>query len=316
LTFSRKQVIEPRVLKLNGIIGNIEPMLRRLIGEDIEFRVTLDPAAGQIKADPGQIEQVIMNLAVNARDAMPKGGKLTATTANLTVDNSLLKNFPGLTLGSYVMVAIADTGTGMTPEVKAHLFEPFFTTKPPGKGTGLGLATCFGIVKQSSGYIEVQSEVGKGTTFRLYFPQVQNEPEPVCVKNVAKQPVVGGTETVLLVEDEAFVRDLALTILRENGYTVMEAGNGEEGLRVASQHKGKIDLVLTDVVMPVMGGKEMADALRQSRPDAKILFTSGYTEEAIGHHGVLRPGMEFLQKPYLTATLVRRVREILDGPMK
>lgn len=311
LTFSRKQVIEPRVLKLNAIILNIEKMLRRLIGEDIEFCTVLDSAAGHIKADPGQIEQVIMNLAVNARDAMPNGGKLTVTTANTTLDKNQLKHFPDLCAGDYVMLTIADTGTGMSEEVKAHLFEPFFTTKPPGKGTGLGLATCFGIVKQSTGHINVHSELGRGTTFKIYFPQVQSALESPRVR-IMPTEATGGNETVLLVEDEPVVRELAVATLREKGYTVVEAVNGEEGLRMARQHDGKIDLVLTDVVMPVMGGKEMADALRTSHPDTKVLFTSGYTEDAMGHHGVLRPGILFLQKPYMTATLARKVREVLD----
>ena len=311
LIFSRKQVIEPRVLNLNAVILDIKKMLRRLIGEDIEFCTLLDPAAGHIKADPGQIEQVIMNLAVNARDAMPTGGKLTVTTANTTRDKNHLKNFPDMGAGDYVMLAIADTGTGMSEEVKAHLFEPFFTTKPPGAGTGLGLATCFGIVKQNTGHINVHSELGSGTTFKIYFPQVQSAIEPLRVRNRPTE-VAGGNETVLLVEDEPVVRELAVATLREKGYTVVEAGNGEEGLRLARQHDGKIDLVLTDVVMPVMGGKEMADALRTSHPDTKVLFTSGYTEDALGHHGVLRPGILFLPKPYLTATLARKVREVLD----
>ena len=311
LIFSRKQVIEPRVLNLNAVILNIKKMLCRLIGEDIEFCTLLDPAAGHIKADPGQIEQVIMNLAVNARDAMPNGGKLTVTTANITPDKNHLKNFPDMDAGDYVMLAIADTGTGMSEEVKAHLFEPFFTTKPSGKGTGLGLATCFGIVKQNTGHINVQSELGSGTTFKIYFPQVLSAIEPLRVRNLPTE-VAGGNETVLLVEDEPVVRELAVATLREKGYTVVEAVNGEEGLRLARQHDGKIDLVLADVVMPVMGGKEMADALRTSHPDTKVLFTSGYTEDALGHHGVLRPGILFLPKPYLTATLARKVREVLD----
>jgi signal transduction histidine kinase len=311
LIFSRKQVIEPRVLDLNAVILDIKKMLRRLIGENIEFCTLLDPAAGHIKADPGQIEQVIMNLAVNARDAMPTGGKLTVTTANTTLDKNHLKNFPDMGAGDYVMLAIADTGTGMSEEVKAHLFEPFFTTKPPGTGTGLGLATCFGIVKQNTGHINVHSELGSGTTFKIYFPQVQSALESPRVR-ITPTEVAGGNETVLLVEDEPVVRELAVATLREKGYTVVEAGNGEEGLRLAQQHDGKIDLVLTDVVMPVMGGKEMADALRTSHPDTKVLFTSGYTEDALGHHGVLRPGILFLPKPYLTATLARKVREVLD----
>jgi nitrogen-specific signal transduction histidine kinase/ActR/RegA family two-component response regulator len=311
LTFSRKQVIEPRVLKLNAVILNLEKMLRRLIGEDIEFRTLLDSAAGHIKADPGQIEQVIMNLAVNARDAMPNGGKLTVTTANTTLDKKHLNNFSDMCAGDYVMIAIEDTGTGMSEEVKAHLFEPFFTTKPPGKGTGLGLATCFGIVKQNTGHINVHSELGRGTTFKIYFPQVQSALEAPRVR-IMPTEVAGGNETVLLVEDEPVVRELAAATLREKGYTVVEAVNGEEGLRMARQHDGKIDLVLTDVVMPVMGGKEMADALSTSHPDTKILFTSGYTEDAMGHHGVLRPGILFLQKPYMTTALSRKVREVLD----
>jgi signal transduction histidine kinase len=311
LTFSRKQVIELRVLELNAVILNIEKMLRRLIGEDIEFCTLLDSATGHIKADPGQIEQVIMNLAVNARDAMPNGGKLTVTTANTTLDKNQLNNFPNLCAGDYVMITIADTGTGMSEEVKAHLFEPFFTTKPPGKGTGLGLATCFGIVKQNSGHINVHSELGRGTTFKIYFPQVQAALEPARVR-IRPTEAAGGNETVLLVEDEPVVRELAVATLREKGYTIVEAANGEEGLRMARQHHGKIDLVLTDVVMPGMGGKEMADALRTSHPDTKVLFTSGYTEDAMGHHGVLRPGIVFLQKPYMTATLARKVREVLD----
>jgi signal transduction histidine kinase len=312
LTFSRKQVIEPRVLNLNTVVLNVEKMLRRLIGEDIEICSVLDPATRNIKADPGQIEQVIMNLAVNARDAMPTGGKLTITTANTHLDESYLKDFPDLSAGDYVMLAIADTGTGMSEEVKAHLFEPFFTTKPAGKGTGLGLATCFGIVKQNAGHISLETELGRGTTFKIYFPQVQSALEPA---RVTTQPteVAGGGETVLVVEDEPAVRELAAFTLREKGYTVFEAANGAEGLRFAQHYEGKIDLVLTDVIMPVMGGKEMADNLRTTHPATKVLFTSGYTEDAIGHHGVLRPGILFLQKPYMTATLARKVREVLDG---
>jgi len=286
-------------------------MLRRLIGEDVELCADLGPAAGCMKADPSQLEQVIMNLAVNARDAMPNGGKITVTTANRTFDGIGGNAVPGLSSGNYVMLAVSDTGLGMTEEVKKHLFEPFFTTKPAGKGTGLGLATCFGIVKQSCGHIEVESQLGKGTTFKLYFPEVQEANEPARAADLAT-PVVGGTETVLLVEDEPNVRQLAVSTLRERGYHVIEAGNGEEGLRMARQHGGKIDLVFTDVVMPVMNGKEMAGALHEFHPDAKVLFTSGYSGEVIGHHGVLLPGIHFLQKPYVTTTLARRVREILD----
>jgi signal transduction histidine kinase len=311
LTFSRKQVIEPRVLKLNDVVHDIEKMIRRIIGEDIEFDTQLDPEAGHIKADPGQIEQVIMNIAVNARDAMPNCGELRITTTNTTLDERYVKNFPELRAGDYVMLSIADTGIGMTDQVKAHLFEPFFTTKSAGKGTGLGLATCFGIVQQSDGHINVHSELGRGTTFTIYFPRVKSAVEPQQARG-PQRDVVGGNETVLLVEDETSVRELTALTLRQKGYTVFEAVNGQDGLRTAHQKKGEIDLVLTDVVMPLMGGKQMADAIHAAYPKTKVLFTSGYTEEAIGHHGVLRPGIVFLQKPYVTATLASKVREVLD----
>ena len=317
LTFSRKQPVEPRVVKLNEVVANIERMLRRLIGEDIEFRVSLAEGLAPIKADPGQLEQLVMNLAVNARDAMPRGGKLVISTASLAVDAAGARRLSGLTSlspGHYVVLAVADTGTGMTDEVKAHLFEPFFTTKPAGKGTGLGLATCFGIVKQSRAHIIVESVLGQGTTFRICFPEAVEPVEPAHDTDVNGQ-VVGGTETVLLVEDDAAVRELAALTLRARGYTVMEAANGNDAVQLAGQHNGKIDLALTDVVMPILGGKEMAQVLRLSRPAIKILFTSGYTEEVIGELGIARRGLHFLQKPYLPAALVRHVRKVLDSPV-
>jgi two-component system cell cycle sensor histidine kinase/response regulator CckA len=270
-----------------------------------------------IKADPGQLEQLVMNLAVNARDAMPRGGKLVISTASLAVDAAGARRLSGLTSlspGHYVVLAVADTGTGMTDEVKAHLFEPFFTTKPAGKGTGLGLATCFGIVKQSRAHIIVESVLGQGTTFRICFPEAVEPVEPAHDTDVNGQ-VVGGTETVLLVEDDAAVRELAALTLRARGYTVMEAANGNDAVQLAGQHNGKIDLALTDVVMPILGGKEMAQVLRLSRPAIKILFTSGYTEEVIGELGIARRGLHFLQKPYLPAALVRHVRKVLDSPV-
>lgn len=313
LTFSRKQVIEPRTLNLNEIILNIQKMLSRLVGENIELHTKADPNTGAIKADPNQIEQVIMNLAVNARDAMPGCGKLSISTGNILLDEIQAKKFPELQPGNYVTLAITDTGTGMTDEVKAHLFEPFFTTKAPGKGTGLGLATCFGIVKQNDGHIDVESEPGKGTTFTIYLPQVSGITEPQPTRGNVTD-AAGGSETLLIVEDEPSVLELAVFTLREKGYTVFQAANGEEGLRTTREHHGKIDLVLTDVVMPRMGGKEMADAIHLDYPQTRVLFTSGYTEDAISHHGVLRPGIEFLQKPYMTVTLARKVREVLDTP--
>ncbi len=313
LTFSRKQAVEPRVLNLNEVITNLQKMLRRLIGEDVEFCACLDQALGRIKADPGQLEQVIMNLAVNARDAMPGGGKLTLTTTNVVLDEAGARRVPGLVPGDYVALAVADTGTGMSEEVKAHLFEPFFTTKPPGKGTGLGLATCFGIVRQHGARMAVETEQGKGTTFRIYFPQVQ---QPLDLPGIATLPetAADGSETVLLVEDEGMVRELTATALRLRGYTVVEAGDGEQGLRAAREHPGKIDLVLTDVVMPALGGKEMVQELLNVRPEIKVLFTSGYSEEVLGEHGVPRHGKYFLQKPYLPRTLAHRVRQVLDQP--
>jgi signal transduction histidine kinase len=315
LTFSRKQAIEPRVLKLNEVVRNVQKMLRRLIGEDIEFCATLDPGDGHIKADAGQIEQVIMNLTVNARDAMPNGGKVQVSTSNVALDERAAKARSGLSAGQYVMLAVADTGTGMTEEVKTHIFEPFFTTKPLGKGTGLGLATCFGIVKQSAGHIEVETQLGKGTTFKIYFPRVLDPVEMPLVAT-AEPEAAGGSETVLVAEDEAVVRELAVAVLRERGYRVIEACNGAEGLRLAQERQEKIDLVVTDVVMPTMGGKEMADAVRELYPETRVLFTSGYSDEVIGRHGILRKGVEFVQKPYQSVTLARRVRELLDSTIK
>jgi CheY-like chemotaxis protein len=254
-----------------------------------------------------------MNLAVNARDAMPGCGRLSITTGNTVLDQNQAKAFSDIIPGHYVRLTIADTGTGMTEEVKAHLFEPFFTTKSDGKGTGLGLATCFGIVKQSGGHIEVTSEIGSGTAFAIYFPLVDC-PAEVRPDRLEPVEIDGGGETLLVVEDEPSVRELAVLALRNKGYTVLEAANGEEGLRLTREKAGQIDLVLTDVVMPRMGGKEMADAIHREHPETKVLFTSGYTEDAISHHGVLQAGIEFLQKPYMTATLARKVREVLQSP--
>jgi signal transduction histidine kinase len=312
LTFSRKQEIEPRVLQLNSVVVNIQKMLRRLIGADVEFRTALAPTLGHIKADPGQVEQVIMNLAVNARDAMPDGGQFTIATADVSLTPDDLNSFPDLRAGDYVELSVVDTGTGMTDEVKERLFEPFFTTKPSGKGTGLGLSTCFGIVKQNAGCIRVESELGKGTTFKIYFPQVTAPLDPSRTDRIVSD-VVGGTETLLLAEDEPMVRELAATVLREKGYTVLEATNGKDGLRLIKQHQGRVDLVLTDLVMPAMGGKELADAVGSLDPNIKFLFTSGYNRDAIDLRGPGCMKHSFLQKPFLTSTLARKVREVLDA---
>jgi CheY-like chemotaxis protein len=268
---------------------------------------------GHIKADGGYIGQVLMNLVVNARDAMPNGGKLTIATENATLDEDHACKSKGAVPGNYVMLSVTDTGTGMTDEVKAHLFEAFFTTKASGKGTGLGLSTCQTIVQQCGGHISIDSELGKGTTFKIYFPRVE-QPLDVVVRRVQTGPLPRGTETLLVVEDESSVRHLACGVLEAQGYEVLSALNGQEALRVAREHKGApIRLVITDVIMPLMGGKVMAEWLQTTYPDLKILFTSGYTDDAISHHGVLDAGVKFLSKPYTPATLARKVRAMLDN---
>ena len=312
LAFSRKQVLQPRVLDLNAVIAGFERMLRRLIGEDVDLVTFLAPELGRVTADPGQIEQVIMNLAVNARDAMPRGGKLTLDTANVVLDDAYAKDHLDVAPGAYVVLALTDTGVGMTEEVREHLFEPFFTTKEEGKGTGLGLATVYGIVKQSGGHVNVYSEPGVGTTFKVYLPREGGEAE-VAERARASIVPLGGTETILVAEDQEAVRALACRVLREHGYTVLESGHPEDALRLASEHGGRIHLLLTDVVMPGMSGRELAERLSPSHPGAAVLYISGYTDNAIVHHGVLDAGTPFLQKPFTPATLARKVREVLDG---
>lgn len=312
LVFSRKQTVQPIVLDLNDVLHEMDKLLRRLIGENITVTIVPGPQTGRIKADSGYIGQVLMNLVINARDAMPNGGKLSIATSNVTLDGSHARPDPGVPAGDYVLLSISDTGAGMTEEVKAHLFEAFFTTKPKGKGTGLGLATCQTIVHQSGGHIVVSSELGRGTNFRIYFPRVE---QPLTV---AAGPITGplprGTETLMVVEDEPSVRHLARGVLAAQGYEVLSATNGQDALHVAREHKGSpIRLVVSDVVMPLMGGKVMAEWLTTTYPDLKILFTSGYTDDAITHHGVLDSGIEFLSKPYTPATLARKVRAMLDN---
>ena len=310
LVFSRKQVLEPRVLDLGFLVREMEKLLRRLIGEDIDLSVITADGLGRVRADLGQLEQVLMNLAVNARDAMPSGGRLTIETANVELDESYAAEHPGVRRGRYVVLAVSDTGKGMPPEVQKHIFEPFFTTKEPDKGTGLGLATAYGIVKQSGGNIEVYSEPGHGTSFKIYLPRADEEAEPLVA--APKVPPPRGTETVLLVEDEQALRELARQILEEHGYTVLEARSGLPALEQAKAHAGPIHLVLTDVVMPGMGGRELAEQLSAVRPDLKVLFMSGYTEQAIVGHGVLPEGAVFIQKPFGPDPLLARVREALD----
>lgn len=313
LAFSRKQILQPRVLNLNGVIADIGNMLRRLIGEDIELRANLDPAIGYVKADPGQIEQIILNLAVNARDAMPKGGKLTIETQNVYLDESYASQHAEVQPDTYVMLAISDTGTGINKETQANIFEPFFTTKEKGKGTGLGLSTVYGIVKQSRGHIWVYSESGRGTTFKIYLPLIEKSSEITETPSPLAESL-RGHETILVVEDEEVVRKLACQILQMNGYTVLEAADATEALLKYEQHKDTIDLMITDVVMPRLSGRELVGHLTTLRPELKVLYMSGYTDDAIVHHGVLDEGTAFLQKPFTPDALARKAREILDAP--
>ena len=312
LAFSRQQVLEPTILNLNDLVSDMEKMLPRLIGEDIQLNVKLDPALGSVKADRGQIEQVVMNLAVNARDAMPDGGELTLETANSTLDLAYTQQHPGSKPGRYVMLSVTDTGTGIDPEIQAQIFEPFFTTKERDKGTGLGLATVYGVVKQSEGYIAVESEKGKGAAFKVYLPLVQQgvaAPE----KANAKAPTLRGSEVILLVEDAEPLRKLALMFLKENGYQVLEAGDGLEALQLMRENRSPIDLLLTDVVMPGINGRVLAERLAPRQPRMKVLYMSGYTDSFIAGHGVLEAGVHLLHKPFTEETLVRKVREVLDA---
>jgi two-component system, cell cycle sensor histidine kinase and response regulator CckA len=312
LIFSRKQAVQLVVLDLNEVVKDMNKMLRRLIDENVELKIIPGEHIGRIKADSGYIGQVLMNLVVNARDAMPNGGQLTVTTENATLDENYAKEHKGVKTGNYVMLSVSDTGTGMTEDIKARIFEAFFTTKPKGKGTGLGLATCQTIVQQSGGHIGLCSEVGRGTTFKIYFPRVEL-PLDVSAKSIQTGPLPRGTETLLVVEDEPSVRHLARSVLEAQGYHLLSASNGQDALHTVRDHKGSpIRLVVTDVIMPQMGGKVMAEWLRTANPDLKILFTSGYTDDAITQHGVLESGVEFLPKPYTPATLTRKVREMLD----
>ncbi len=311
LAFSRQQVLKPKVIDLAGLVMNLDKLLRRVIGEDIELLTRTAPNVGSVKADPSQIEQVILNLVVNARDAMPRGGKITVEIANVDLDARYALEHPGVTPGPYVMLAVSDDGVGMTPETQARIFEPFFTTKELGRGTGLGLSMVYGIVRQSGGNIWVYSELGQGTTFKIYFPRTEEGLETIR----AEQPALSSiraTGTILLLEDDEQVRELTRTILAACGYSVLAPDDVRTARSLSNEEASSIDLLLTDVVMPGINGRELAKILVARNPKLKVLYMSGYAENAIVHHGVLDPGTHFLPKPFTPAALTSKVRELLD----
>jgi nitrogen-specific signal transduction histidine kinase len=312
LAFSRRQVMEMKVLDLNTLLMDLDKLLHRVIGEDIELVAVLAEDLGRVKVDPGQIEQVILNMAVNAKDAMPNGGKLTIETTNAELDGAYARSHLAVAPGRYVMLSVSDTGVGMSPEIKERIFEPFYTTKEKNKGTGLGLSTVYGIVKQSGGNIWVYSEVGQGTTFKIYLPREEEEPLEEVREKVVKEELLRGSETVLVVEDEEELRKLAVRFLQKQGYKVLEASQGDEALSIYGRHDEPIHLLVTDVVMPGMSGRELSERLTSLCREIKILYMSGHTNSAILHHGVLEPGVNLLQKPFTPEALVRKVREVLD----
>jgi two-component system cell cycle sensor histidine kinase/response regulator CckA len=312
LAFSRQQVLSPAILNLNTLASDMEKMLPQLLGEDIEVSLVLDPKLGNVKADQSQLEQVIMNLAVNARDAMPDGGKLKIETSNAELDQAYVRNHPGSKIGSFVLLAVTDTGTGMDAATLTHIFEPFFTTKELGKGTGLGLATVYGIVKQSNGYIGLESAIGKGTSFQIYLPRYAGQAVADELKTDSPDNL-RGSETILLVEDSEPLRKLAKSFLDSRGFRVLSAESGEDALEVAKRFGGPFDLLLTDVVMPGMNGRILAENLLLRQPGIKVLYMSGYTDSFIAGHGVLDPGIHLLHKPFIEEVLIRKVREVLDG---
>jgi PAS domain S-box-containing protein len=313
LAFSRKQILAPKVVSPNQIVLGMERMLRRLLGDDIALAIVVAPTDKKVFVDPSQLEVVVMNLAVNARDAMPEGGALTIETAEVYLDAEYAARHTGAAPGPYLMLAVSDTGAGMDDETKARVFEPFFTTKEQGKGTGLGLSTVYGFVRQSGGHVWVYSEPGHGTTFKVYLPITDRTPEHALAAHDEAAAAVGGTETVLVVEDQEQVRMLVRTVLQRHGYQVLEANDADHALSVSEGHPSKIDLLLTDVVMPRTSGKQLADRLVDRRPDLKVLYMSGYTENSVIRRGVLESDVAFLQKPLTPASLLGKVRKVLDA---
>jgi two-component system, cell cycle sensor histidine kinase and response regulator CckA len=312
LAFSRRQVLLPVALDLNETVRRMQTMLDRLIGDDVAFTSALCPDLGTIHADPSQLEQVLMNLAINARDAMPKGGKISIATANVEIDEVHARLSPVAAPGQYVRLTVSDTGTGMDAETQSHIFEPFFSTKAPGRGTGLGLSTVFGIVKQSGGAIAVYSEPGHGTTFRVYFHR--HDQAPLALEPSADLPVRGGTETILLVDDAAALRRLTRRLLQDCGYTVLESGDPADALRIAAEYPGPLPLMITDVVMPGFSGSVLAEKLAATRPETKVLYASGYSDEAVIPARMPGQDYAFLEKPFTREDLLRKVRELLDSP--
>jgi CheY-like chemotaxis protein len=314
LAFSRKQTVQPRILDINRVLKNMHSMLVRLIGEHVVMKILSKPNIGSIKADPVQLEQIVLNLVINARDAMPNGGELIIETADVRRDFSLPgKQVPG-SVGDYVMLSVSDTGCGMSARVREKIFEPFFSTKPEGKGTGLGLATVYGIVEQNDGHIEVHSEQGEGTSLKVYFPRESRVIEKQ--RSEPRSESAGGDETVLLVEDEKSVYEMTMLLLQNLGYKVLSARSGEEALQIAERYKGTIDLLLTDVVMPRMNGRELAQRLAETRTDVKVLYTSGYAQNVIADHGILHDGVHFLAKPYTLTALAAHIRNVLESDHK